>query len=100
MLSGAADGEGVEVVGQDAPRDPGAGTLMSSQAAALEAVFALEVADAAFGADAVARQSPVRALGAGAAAPGDEHAAASGQVVVDGTGREAAVERDVARRDF
>jgi len=43
------------------------------------------VADAALGADAVARQAPIGALGAGAAAAGDEDALGVGQRVLDVT---------------
>ena len=69
---------------------------MAFEAAAAEAVAALEVADASFGADAVPGKAPVGASGPGALAAGDERALAGGQVFGDGAGREAAVERDFA----
>ena len=64
---------------------------------AAHAVAAFEVADAAFGADAVARQAPVAVFGGCALAAGDEDLGRVGQMLGDGAGRKAAVERDVAR---
>src|SRR5215211_343166 len=100
MVSGGSDGERVEVVGQDAPADRCLGAGLAFEAGAAEAVAAFEVADAAFGADAVARQAPVGASGAGAAAAGDEHAAGVGKRVADGAGIEAGVQRNVARAEL
>src|SRR5215207_3018052 len=97
MVSVGSDGERVEVVGEDRPGGPGALAVVAFEAAAVESVAALEVADASFGADSEFRQAPVGALGAGGAAAGDEDAVGAGQVLVDGAGREAAVEREVAR---
>src|SRR4051794_13453926 len=99
MVSGASDGEGVEVVGQDAPGDPGAGAVVAFEAAALEAVAALEVADAALGADAVARQAAVAASGPGALAASDKRAVGRRQMLGDRAGREAAVNGDLACSD-
>ena len=73
-VSGGADGEGVEVVGQDRPGGPGLLALIALQPAAAKAVAAFEVADAAFGAGAVALQSALGASGARLLAPGDEQA--------------------------
>src|SRR4051812_47522555 len=83
MLSGGPDGEGVEVVGQDAPGHPCAGAVVAFEAAALEAVAALEVADAALRADPVTRQAAVAAPGAGALAAGDERPVRRGKVLSD-----------------
>ena len=74
MVSGGSDGQRVEVVGQDAPSGPGLLTLIALQAAAAHPVAAFEVADASFGAGAVALQAALRAPGAGLLAPGDEDA--------------------------
>src|SRR3954468_5451205 len=97
MLSGGPDGQRVEVVGEDAPGDPGAGTGMALEAAAAEAVAALEVADATLAADAVARQAPVAAPGPRGLAAGDERVPAGGQMLGDWTGREATVDGDILR---
>src|SRR5688572_4677768 len=83
MLSGGPDGERVEVVGQDCPGGPGLRSAVAFEAAALESVAALEVADAALDADPEARQAPVGASGAGGLAAGDEHAIWPGQVLGD-----------------
>ena len=56
MFSGGSDGQGVEVVGQDAPSGPGLLAVIALQPAAAHAVAAFEVADASFGAGAVALQ--------------------------------------------
>ena len=97
MLSGGPDGEGVEVVGQDRPSDRRSGSVEASESSAAHAVAAFEVTDAAFGADAVARQAPVAVFGGCALAAGDEDLGRVGQLLGDGAGRKAAVERDVAR---
>src|SRR4051794_33729632 len=96
MVSGGPDGERVEVVGQDPPGDPGASAVVAFQPAAPEDVAALEMADAAFGADAVARQAPVGASDPGALSSGDERAVARGQVFGARAGREPAVDGDLA----
>src|SRR5687768_9733284 len=96
MVSAGSDGEGVEVVGEDRPDGPGLLAAVTFEAAAVHSVAALEVADAAFGPDAEFRQASVGALAPGRAAAGDEHAVGAGQVLGDGSGREAAVEREVA----
>ncbi len=54
MFSGGSDGQGVEVVGEDAPSGPGLLAVIAFEAAAVQAVAAFEVADASFGAGAVA----------------------------------------------
>jgi mutator family transposase len=54
MLSGAADGERVEVVGQDRPAGPGHRSVMAFGAGAPQALAALEVADAPLDPGAVA----------------------------------------------
>src|SRR6266568_4492118 len=66
------DGEGVQVVGQDRPAGPGPLPLVALQPAAPQPVAALEVADAPFGAGAVAGQPLASAPGAGLGTPGDE----------------------------
>ncbi len=67
MVSGAADGEAVKVVGQDAPSGPGPRAGVALEAAASESVAAFEVADAPFGAD--AEVGTRQASGRGALAP-------------------------------
>src|SRR5215218_373059 len=99
MLSAGPDGEGLEVVGEDAPGRPGPCSVVASEAAAAQAVAAFEVADAAFGADAVAGQAPVGASGAGALAAGNERALSGWEVLVDRAGREPAVEGNLTRGD-
>jgi len=64
MFSGGSDGQGVEVVGQDAPSGPGFLAVIALAAAA-HAVAAFEVADASFGAGAVALPPALGASGAG-----------------------------------
>src|SRR5919198_4317383 len=56
--SAVLEGEGVEVVGEDAPADPRFGPGLAAQSGAAQSVAALGVADAALAADAVARQPP------------------------------------------
>ena len=98
MVSGGADGQGVEVVGEDALSGPGLLAVIAFQAAAAHAVAAFEVADASFGAGAVALQPALGASGAGLLAPADEDA--FGIEVFELLGRrgggEAAVQRDLA----
>ena len=72
MFSGGSDGQGVEVVGEDAPSGPGLLAVIAHQPAAAHAVAAFEVADASLGAGAVALQPALGASGAGLLAPGDE----------------------------
>src|SRR5688572_28242810 len=97
MVSAGSDGEGVEVVGEDRPGGPGPLAAVAFEAAAVHSVTALEVADAALGPDSELREAPVGAFAPGRAAAGDEDAVGAGQVLLDGSGREAAVEREVAR---
>src|SRR4051812_3779789 len=76
---------------------PGAGPGVAFESAAPEAVAALEVTDASFGADTETGEPAVGAPRPGRAASGDEDAIGAGEVLID-TGRiEAAVERDLAR---
>lgn len=53
-VSAGPDGERVKVVGENAPACPGALAFVAPQAAATHSVAALEVADAALGACAIA----------------------------------------------
>src|SRR5919204_3530640 len=76
MVSVGSDGEGVEVVGEDRPADPGCGAVVAFEAAARQPVAAFEVRDPAFAADAVAGQSSSRAFRVGLLAAGDEHGGA------------------------
>src|SRR3954453_20902604 len=79
MLSGGADGERVEVVGEDRPGGPGVGSSVAFEAAAAQALAAFEVADAAFDADPEAREAAVGASGASGSAAGDEYALGAGE---------------------
>jgi hypothetical protein len=100
-VSGALDGsggEGVEVVGQQPPPDPCSGAVVAAEPGAPESVVAFEVADAAFGADSVARQSLARPARGRLLATGDEDRRV-GQRGVGLRGREAAVERGLARTE-
>ena len=72
MFSGGSDGQRVEVVGEDAPSAPGLLAVIAFEAAAAHAVAAFVVADASFGAGAVALPPALGASGAGLLAPGDE----------------------------
>src|SRR5512133_2505442 len=99
ILSAGADGEGVEVVGQDRPGRPGPGSLMAFEAGATESVAALEMADAAFGADAELGQATVGLGRSGAVAAGDEQAVRRWQMLGDGTRSEAAIQGDLPRSD-
>ena len=98
MVSGGSDGEGVKVVGGDRPGVPGAQSVLALQPGSVEPVFAFEVADAAFGAGAVAREAALGASRAGLLAAGDEHALGvqAGERLEGRAGLEAAVERDLA----
>lgn len=98
VFSAGSDGEGVEVVGQDAPGGPRSRSIVAFEAAPAEAVAAFEVADAAFDADSEAREASVGASGAGRLAAGDEDAV--GQVFGDAGREEAAVEREFARSEL
>lgn len=95
--SGGSQGERVEVVGEDRPGGPGAGAGVAFQAGSVEAVAALEVADAAFGANAELGQPAVGLAGVRGVVAADEQPLRFGQVFADGAGREAAVERDLPR---
>jgi hypothetical protein len=98
-VSAGPDGERVKVVGQDRPFGPDPLAVVALGAAAAHAVAALEVADAALGAGAVALQSALGAPGAGLLAAGDEHSLRGqvGEAAVGRAGHEAAIERDLAR---
>src|SRR4051794_33006747 len=101
MTSPGAGGEGVGVVGEDRPLSPDLLAVGALEAAAVQAVAALEVADAALLAGAVAREPPPGAAGAGLLAPSDEHPLGR-QVPQRFGGRanlEAAVDGDLARGD-
>src|SRR4029450_6116243 len=65
-LSAGGDGQGVQVGGQDRPAGPDPLALITLQPAAAQVVAALEVADAALAAGAVAGQPPAGAAGGGA----------------------------------
>jgi hypothetical protein len=110
MLSGGADGERVEVVGEDAPGGPGAGSVVAFEAAAAQAVAAFEVAaaqavaafevaDAALGADPELRQAPVGLARPGRLSAGDEQSIGWRQGLGDRAGRETAVKRDFSGPD-
>src|SRR5256885_761319 len=95
-VSGALDGEGVEVVGQDRPAGPGPGAVVASEAAAAQTVAALEVADPALAAGAVAGQALLGPARRRVLSPGDEDVRV-GEVVVGGIDREPPIERDLQR---
>src|SRR5215213_7044295 len=103
IVSGVSDGVvgvGVEVVGQRAPADPRPGARVALEAAAFEAVAALEVADAALAAGAVAGQPIARSLagaGGGAALAGDEQPLGRERLerLAGGVDGEAAVDGDL-----
>src|SRR6188472_606857 len=99
MVSGGADGERVEVVGEDAPAGRDLLAVMPLQAAAAQPVAALEVADAALAAGAVPGLALAGASGSGLVAARDEHARALGDGVERRTGLEAAVADQLARPD-
>src|SRR4051812_33108082 len=61
--SGGSEGQRVEVVGENRPGGPGASAGVAFQAGSVEAVAPLEVADAAFGADAEAGEPAVGLAG-------------------------------------
>src|SRR3954470_13930257 len=90
--SGGAKRERVEVVGKDRPGGPGTRAGVALQARAVEAVAALEAADAPFGADAGRRQSAVGLAGVWGVLARDEQPVGPGQVVAHGAVSEAAVE--------
>ena len=89
----------VEVVGQRRPAGPDPLALVALQAAALESVASLEVADAALGAGAVALLAALGASRPGLLAAGDEDpfGCQGRQRLAGRAGVEAAVERDLAR---
>ena len=62
-VSGGPDGQGVEVVGEDRPSGPGLLAFIAFESAAAQAVAAFEVADASFGAGAVAAATVVGCVG-------------------------------------
>src|SRR5919106_3353344 len=94
---GGVDGEGVEVVGQDRPAGPDPLALVASQAAAPQPIAALEVADPALAAGAVAGQALAGAAGARLGPPGDERPGGCerGQGLGGRPGHKAAVEGDL-----
>src|SRR5919201_6389580 len=98
-LSGALDGEGVQVVGQDRPAGPDPLALVTLEAAAPQVVAALEVADAALAAGPVAGQPLAGASGAGLGPPGDERPrrCQACQGLLGRTRHEAAIQRDLTR---
>src|SRR5215204_2280111 len=69
VLSAGVDGQGVQVVGQDRPAGPDSLALVTLQPAAAQVVAALEVADAALAAGAVAGQPPAVRREPGSARP-------------------------------
>src|SRR5215203_4211923 len=98
MRSGAVDGEGVEVVGQDRPASPDPLALVASQAAAPQPIAPLEVADPSLAASAVAGQAPAGAPGARLGPPRDVRPGRCepGQRLLGRPGREPAVQGDLA----
>src|SRR5215216_6701595 len=72
VLSAGVDGQGVQVIGQDRPAGPDPLALVALEAAAAQVVAALEMADAALAAGAVAGQPPAGAAGAGLGPSRDE----------------------------
>src|SRR5439155_25220279 len=92
-------GVGVEVVGERRPAGPDPLAVVALQAAALGSVAALEVADAALGAGAVALLAALGASRPGLLAAGDEDPlwCQWRQRLAGRAGVEAAVERDLAR---
>src|SRR4051794_34814345 len=97
MVSGAVDGERVEVVGEDRPTGPDPLAVVAFEAAAAQAVAAFEVADAALGAGAVAREAFAGAARAGFVSAGDEYAFRTdlGELVAGHHRPERPVERDL-----
>src|SRR5512132_1308548 len=93
------DGEGVQVVGQDRPAGPDPLALVTLEAAASQPVAALELADTALAAGAVASQAPAGASGALLGAPRDERARGRqpGQGLGGRAGHKPAVQRDLTR---
>src|SRR3954454_22172187 len=100
MVSGGPDGERVEVVGQDAPAGPGLLAVMAFEPRPAHAVAALEVADAALDAGAVAGLALAGSSGAGLVAAGDEHACGGGGGLAGRAVLEAAVADHLARGDL
>jgi hypothetical protein len=98
VLSAGVDGQGVQVVGQDRPAGPDSLALVTPQAAAAQVVAALEVADAALAAGAVAGQPPAGAAGAGLGPSRDERPGGCqpGQGLGGGAWHEAAIQGDLA----
>ena len=97
MVSVGSDGECVEVVGRDRTGGPGPRSSVAFEAGALEAVAALEVADAPLDADAEACEAAVGVSGASRLAAGDEDAVGAGQVFGDAEREEAAIECELSR---
>src|SRR5215203_3719892 len=98
VLSAGVDGQGVQVVGQDRPAGPDSLALVTLQPAAAQVVAALEVADAALAAGAVAGQPPAGAAGAGLGPSRDERPGGCqpGQGLGGGAWHEAAIQGDLA----
>jgi len=67
------------------------------EAGSAQAVAAFEVADAAFAADPELRESAVGLFRAGRLAAGDERSVRRREMLLDGAGRKAAIERELAR---
>jgi len=72
-VSPRPDGERVCVVGEDRPAGPDLAALVTFEPGSAHAVAAFEVADPAFGASSVARESSLGASGPGLLTAGDEH---------------------------
>src|SRR5665811_160664 len=72
-VSPGSDGEGVSVVGQDAPSGPDLLAFVAFEAGSLQAVAAFEVTDPSLGAGSVALHSSLGAFGSGLLTAGDEH---------------------------
>src|SRR4051794_32084356 len=99
MVSGGVDGERVEVVGKDRPAGPDPLAGVALQAAAAQPVAPFEVADAPFGAGAIARQSLAGAPRAGLVAAGHEYPLRSerGELVLGHLRPEGTVDGHLAR---
>src|SRR5664279_3257951 len=100
-VSPGSDGEGVGVVGEDAPAGPDLLAFVALEAGSVQAVAAFEVTDPSLGARSVALHSSLGAFGAGLLAARDEHPVRR-EVFERLAGRadvEAAVERDLFRGD-
>ena len=88
-------------VGEDPPAGPGLHPVLAFSLGAAHSVAAFEMADSAFGAGSVAGEASLCSSGSGLLAAGDERPFGSALLQRFGVGPdvEAAVERDLPRRD-